>query len=139
MLKDTDTNEIVNSIADMAEHAIYTQTGLRRKVIIVDEIQTPKGLLAVMALALGMKATDYKVPTRATAYAELRHMGCYFLRQYFDTITLGDICKLMGFVSHTSVIHSTNAVNDLLDGEDKNFRRKYHLALSAVTQYMVEL
>lgn len=127
------------SIARLAQTQIKNQTGQCINLVSCPEYQTtknPESMLAVIARALGMDATCYKLRSRQRPIVELRFIASHFLRSYFPTITLLHISYYFGGFDHTSIINGLTRANNLIACGDEQFLTKYQTVLNSVNQWL---
>ena len=126
-------------IARSAQQKIKNKTGMQVTLLLypdADLLRTPKHMLQVIALSLGMDADCFKMKTRKRDVAELRFIASLFLRSNFPRITLYQIAALFGGLDHSSVLSGMARAYDLIQAGDPRFVKKYNTVLKSVNLWL---
>lgn len=137
----------INTIIAQAEREILAQTGLRIKLITINELLENEDpatvaishikVLELIANSMGLLYSDYSNSNRRKRFVMLRQIGVMLLRQYYPSITYEAIGTLYK-QDHSSVINQHNVGDNLLQTQDELFCSYYNNALSAITQFLNE-
>jgi hypothetical protein len=129
----------VNTIVARAEADLLEATGIGLRLMVVGRIPPDAdalGMAQVICHALGFTLEDLKNGSRKQQYCHLRHLCCYFMKEYYPDLSLMAINRIMGRAQdHTTTIHSINYAKELIMHEDEIFLPKYEQCLQAITQW----
>ena len=126
-------------IARNAQQKIKNKTGMQVMLMLcpeTEQMSSPKHMLQVIALSLGMDADCFMLKSRRRDIVELRFIASLFLRRNFPRITLYQISALFGGQDHSSVLSGINRAHCLIQTRDSRFMEKYNLVLKSVTQWL---
>ncbi len=130
---------LARNITRAAEQQIKQKTGMKVTLLVCpdnQETKTPEQMLDVVAAALSMHSSAYRVRSRERAYVDLRFICAYLLRNYFPSITLQQISVFFGGQDHTSIMNGLARTGMLLAVGDEKFTHKYEKALKSVNKWL---
>lgn len=130
-------------IARSAQQKIKNKTGMTVTLLLSPEggntFKTPERMLEVIAIALDMSASCYRMKSRERNIVELRFIAAMFVRMHFPHVTLQQIAAYFGGLDHSSVISGLTRAHNLIYTGDLRFMKKYNTALKAVNLWLEKM
>ncbi len=129
----------VRSIARSAYKQIKNKTGMQFTMMLYPTettFKTPDRMLRIIAMALDMSPSCFRLKTRARKIAEMRFIAAVLLRSNFPKITLQQIAAFFGGQDHTSVLNGLARAYELIHAGDPQFILKYNKALQSVNIWL---
>lgn len=138
----------INMIVDLAEKAIFLETGERKRLLVMEDISKeefsaaannePHKMVDVIAASVGLTASELRTPNRRRELVMARQVTTVFLRMYYPSLSYKTIGELLGGQDHTTVINSLKVSEQLKSTGNSGFMFIYSKALDAVTQWVME-
>lgn len=133
----------INEIIAFAEKTVYLRTGVNLKIFtnvkngIADELtHPPAAMLQKIATTLGCNLEELQAKSRKPQLVEIRQLCALLLRRYYKKLTLKQIGLFWGWMDHTSVSHSIDKANQLLENKNQHFTAMYIKAIAGVEKWL---
>ena len=120
----------------VTEARIKTEYGLNVIVVMMPKKghvkMPPMAMCRVIGWALGLTEEEMVSKSRTQAIVVYRQLCCYFLRQYYASMSLKSIGKLIGGYDHSTIMFSIARVKQFLDDQDSIIMAAYTKATNAI-------
>lgn len=133
----------INEIIAFAEKTVYLRTGVNLRIFTnvknkaADTLtHPPKTMLQIIACTCGCTVDELVAKNRRQCIVEVRQISALLLRKHYDGLTLKEIGSMWGWMDHTTVAHSIDKANQLLENRVERFTSRYIKAAGAIEQWL---